>query len=255
MPSDYFEEAGKCYEKGEYDKALAAYQYIVNKHPKNESYPAAFYNTGHIYLVQDSVGQAISVFKSVLKWHFDEREQLGGDIMSNPYANYKHNASQTLCGIYYKREQYDSALYYLSLSDTVHPYIHFCGNAYAMNDIDMALRYADIYQRLKQPEKAINKLLPAVFITLENNSAIIDALRQLLKDQTGLKAKLDQSVEEIYPKEIKQGTSSYTNYYFKFLGTEIAVPESYDFNQTPFDKQKSIDRILSTDFYKMIAEL
>lgn len=255
MPSDYFEEASKFYEDSAFDKALDAYQYIVDKHSKNELYPRAFYNMGCIYFKQKEFEKAIAIFKSILTRNFNERENLGGDIMDDPYTNFKHRASEVVSDIYYEREKYDSALYYFVLSDTAYPYLHFCGNAYAEYDVYTALRYADIYQQLKQPEKAIAKLLPAVFITLANNEKVIEELQKLLKSKPGLKSRLDESLNRIRSKEFKQRGYSYSGYYIEFLGAEIAVPEGYDDQKKKFDKQKAIKAIKETDFYKMISEL
>jgi tetratricopeptide (TPR) repeat protein len=255
MPSDYFEEAGKFYENRDFEKALISYQYIVDHYPKNELYSKSYYNVGYIYYLQKNFKKAIVIFSTILNGNFNEKEKLGGDIMADPYTNYKHRASEILSNIYYERKMYDSALHYFALSDTANPYLHFCGNEYAANDIHTALRYSDIYQKLRNPDQAIKKLLPAVFITLADNSMIIDELKKLLKGKANLKRKLDESLKKIYVKEIKQGKNSYKRYYFKFLDTEIAVPGSYEGDKEMFDKQKAVDEIMLTDFYKMIIKL
>ncbi len=255
MPSDYFEEAGKFYENKEFEKALTSYQYIVEHYPKNELYPKSFYNVGYIYYSQKNFKKAIVIFSTILNGNFNEKENLGGDIMADPYTNYRHRAGEILSDIYYQKKRYDSALHYFALSDTANPYLHFCGNEYAANDIHAALRYADIYQKLGQPDQAIKKLLPAVFITLADNSMITDELKKLLKGKPNLKSKLDESLKKIYGKEIKQSKNSYKRYYFKFLDTEIAIPESYEDDKEKFDKQKAVKEIMLTDFYKMIVKL
>lgn len=255
MPSDYFEEAGKFYENKEFEKALTSYQYIVDHYPKNELYPKSYYNVGYIYYHQKNFKKAIVIFSTILNGNFNEKENSGGDIMADPYTNYRHRASEILSDIYYERKMYDSALHYFALADTANPYLHFCGNEYAANDIHTALRYADIYQKLRNPDQAIKKLLPAVFITLADNSMIIDELKKLLKGKANLKSKLDESLKKIYVKEIQQSKNSYKRYYFKFLDTEIAVPDSYEDDKEMFDKQKAVNKIMLTDFYKMIVKL
>lgn len=254
MPSDYFEEASKYFEDKNFNKALKSYQYIIDNHKKNELYPRAFYNVGYIYFIQTKYNKATPIFKEILESNFDEKEDLGGGIMAAPYTNYRHRASEILSEIYYAKGDYDTALYYLVLSDTAYPYLHFCGNAHASNDIHTAMRYADIYQKLKQPEKAIEKLLPCVLITLADNSKIIEELKILLSDRKGLKQELDNSLSKMYPKKIDRKNYSYTRYYFKFLNVEIAVPGSYE-DKKKFEKDKAIDEIKQTDFYKMIELL
>ena len=256
MPSDYFDEASKYFEEKKYDDALNAFQYIVDNHPKNELYSKAFYNVGYIYLIEKNYEKAIFVFKAILESNFNEKENLGGDIMADPYTNYKHRASSILSTIYYEKNMFDTALYYLVLSDTVYPYLHFCGNELSENEIYTALRYADIYQKLNQTNKAIEKLLPTVFITLyADNSKVIEELKKLLAGEKGLKKELDKSLAKIYPKTIQREIYIYTRYYFKFINVEIAVPGSYEDEKHKFDKEKAINEIKQTVFYKMIEEV
>lgn len=255
MPSDYFDEASQSYENKDLEKALADFQYIVDHHPKNELYPRAFYNVGYIYYSQKKFKNAIPVFNAIVNGNFDERERVGGDIMSNPYANYRHKASELLSDIYYEENMYDSALYYFALADTANPYIHFCGNEYAANNVHTALRYADIYQKLEQPEHAVKKLLAAVFIELADNSAVIDELQRLLGNKQGIKATLDESLRNIYPKKLKSGNYSYTQYYITFLDAEIPVPESAVKDEEELDKEKAVETIKLTEFYKMVEKL
>lgn len=255
MPSDYFDEASNYFEDENFDEALKGYQYIVDNHSKNELYPRAFYNVGYIYFIQKKYDKAIPIFKEILESNFNEKENLGGGIMADPYTNYRHRASEILSEIYYAKKKYDTALHYFALSDTTYPYLHFCGNEYASNDVHTALRYADIYQKLKQPEKAIEKLLPTVFITLADNSKVIEELKKLLVDRKGLKKELDNSLNKIYSKKIDKEDYSYTRYYFKFLNAEIAVPDSYEDEKEKFDQDKAIKEIKQTDFYKMIEKI
>lgn len=255
MPSDYFEEASNYFEEEKFDEALKGYQYIVVNHIKNELYPRAFYNLGYIYFIQKKYDKAIPIFKEILESNFNEKENLGGGIMADPYTNYRHRASEILSEIYYGKKKYDTALYYFALSDTTYPYLHFCGNEYASNDVHTALRYGDIYQKLNQPDKAIEKLLPTVFITLADNSKVLEELEKLLSDKKGLKLELDNSLSKIYSKKIDSEDYSYNRYYFKFLNVEIAVPDSYQDEEDKFDKEKAIKEIQQTDFYKMIEKL
>lgn len=255
MPSDYFEEASKYYEEEKFDEALKGYQYIVDNHLKNELYPRAFYNVGYIYFIQKKYDKAIPIFKEILESDFNEEEYIGGGIMADPYTNYRHRASKILSEIYYAKKKYDTALHYFTLSDTTFPYLHFCGNEYASNEVHTALRYADIYQKLKQPEKAIEKLLPSVFISLADNSKVIEELKILLADKKSLKQELDNSLNNIYSKNIDREDYSYKSSYFKFLNVEIAVPDIYDDEVEKFDKEKAIKEIQQTDFYKMIEQL
>jgi tetratricopeptide (TPR) repeat protein len=254
MPSDYFEEASKYIDDNKLEEARISYQYIVDNCPKNELYPKAFYNVGYIYFIQKNYNKAIPIFKAILESDFNEKENLGGGIMADPYTNYKNRASRILSDIYYEQQLFDTALYYHALSDKVYPYLHFCGNEYASNDVYTALRYADIYQKLNQPEKAIEKLLPTVFITLADNSEVIEKLKILLTEKKGIKIELDNSLNQIYSKKFKLDGHKYKRYFFKFLNVEIAVPGSYN-DERKFVKDEAIMEIKQTGFYKMIEQL
>lgn len=255
MPSDYFDESSNYFEEEKYDEALKGYQYIIENHTTNELYPRAFYNVGYIYFIQKKYDKAKPIFKKILESDFNEKDNLGGGIMADPYTNYRHRASEILSEIYYNKKKFDTALYYFALSDTTYPYLHFCGNEYASNNVHTALRYSDIYKKLKQPDKALEKLLPSVFITLADNSKVIEELKTFLSGKKELKKELDNSLSKIYSKKIDREDYSYTSYYFKFLNVEIGVPNSYEDKKEKFDKKKAIIEIKKTDFYKMIEEI
>jgi tetratricopeptide (TPR) repeat protein len=198
---------------------------------------------------------SIVVFKSILTSNFNEKENLGGGIMDDPYTNYRHRASKILSDIYYNKKMYDTALYYFSLSDTLYPYLHFCGNEYAANDIHTALTYSDLYQKIDNKDKAIESLLHAVFVTLANNTKVISELKTLLKKKKNLKSELDNALDNMYSKTIQRETYSYTQHYFKFMNAEILVPNGYEDEKKKFDKDEAIKEIKKTDFYKMIRNL
>lgn len=253
MPSDYFDEATNFFEEEKFSEALNAFQHIVDNNPKNENYPKAFYNVGYIHYIQKDYDKAIKIFKAILESDFDETERLGGGIMDDPYANYRHRSSEILSEIYYNKNKFDMALQYFILSDISYPYIHFCGNEYASNKVHTAIRYAKIYQKLKQPNKAIEKLLPVVLITLADNSEVIKELKKLLIGRKGLRQELDSSLDNIYSKKIEEEKYSYTRHYFKFLKTEIEIPNDYD--EEEFNKDHAKNEIMQTPFYKMIKEI
>lgn len=255
MPSDYFEEGEKYSEANDNKNALASFQYIVKHYPKNTLYPKAFYNVGYIYFMDKQYDSSIVVLKSILTSNFNEKENLGGGIMDDPYTNYRHRVSEILSDIYYNKKMYDTALYYFALSDTLYPYLHFCGNEYAANDIHTALKYSDLYQKLDNKDKAIESLLPAVFIILSNNSKVLCELKKMLKKKKKLKSDLDLSLTNMYSKTIRQEKSIYKRYYFKFLNVEVAVPNGYEDEKEKFDKDNAIEKTKKTGFYKMIKSL
>lgn len=254
MPSDYFQEATRYFNEGDMDKALEGYLYIVENHPRNELYPRALNNVGHIYMLQKKFPKAIEVFTKLLNGGHNELEPLGGDIMADPYTNFRHRAATQISDCYYELFQYDSALRYLALSDTAYPYRSDCGNAYAEYYIRTALRYADIYQKLGQPDKAIEKLLPQVFETgLADNSKIIAKLKKLLKGKPKLLKQLDESIDGVYLKTFTTKYGDYERYCIQWLGVEIEYP--YRFNKSEYTQENVIKKMRESDFYKMVAGL
>jgi tetratricopeptide (TPR) repeat protein len=255
MPEDYFQEGKALFEAKKYESAVASFRHIVQNNPRNELFPRAVYNIGYCYFLANRSDSATSVFKVILKSNFNERDKSGGGIMDDPYANYRHRASELLSEIYYRRKMYDTALYYFAISDTVYPYLHFCGNEYAANDVRTALWYSTLYQKLGFKDQAIQSLLPAVFISLADNAKVISELKALLRKKDGLKNELDIALSNIYSKNIRKKDDGYKVYCFKFLNTEIAVPNGYQDNGAVFDKQKAIEDVRKSGFYAMIVSL
>ena len=253
MPSDYFDEAGKAFNEGQMDEALSGYLYIVENHPRNDLYPRALHNVAYIYSLQKEYKKSIEYYTMLMRGGQDEYEPLGGDIMSDPYANYRHRAASQISDCYYELQQYDSALYYLALSDTTYPYLSDCGNAYAENDIQTALRYADIYKRLGHPDKAIEKLLQQVFNShLTDNSEIISELDLLLPVKSSLLKKLDKAIEHVYQKTFTGRYGDYQRYCIQWLGVEIVYPYRVSY-QNKYNKENVMKWMRESNFYVMVS--
>lgn len=253
MPADYFDEGAGFVQAKQYDKAVVAYKYIVDNHPKNDLYPEAFYNLACTYYLQKDYPNATALFRAVLFSDFNEMKPIGGDIMSSPYANFRHRAAAHLSRIYDERKTYDSALYYLGLSDSVYQYKHFCGNEMDENEVYLSLRYADLYQKVKQRDKAITALLRTVFITyLADNKEVLQTLKALLKKKKvqGLKKDLDSAVAHMY---VKPSNGQYRQFYIRFLGNELKTPGVWD-KEKP-SKEEAIRKVKASAFYQLISRL
>ena len=253
MPSDYFQEATRYFNEGDMDKALEGYLYIVENHPRNELYPRALHNVGYVCFLQRKYQEAVDAYTKLLNGGQNELEPLGGGIMADPYTNFRHRAATQISDCYYELQQYDSALHYLALSDTVYKYISTCGNAYAEYYIRTALRYADLYQKLGQPDKAIEKLLPQVFNTvLADNSKIIAELEKLLKGKPKLLKKLDKAIDGVYLKTFTSDYGDYDRYCIQWLGVEIVYP----YKPWEDDTKESVKKKMrESEFYQMILQM
>lgn len=253
MPSDYFQEATRYFNEGDMDKALECYLYIVENHPRNELYPRALHNAGYVCFLQRKYQESVDAYTKLLNGGQNELEPLGGGIMADPYTNFRHRAATQISDCYYELGQYDSALHYLALSDTVYKYISTCGNAYAEYYIRTALRYADIYQKLGQPDKAIGKLLPQVFDSgLADNSKIIAELEKLLKGKPKLLKKLEKSIDGVYLKTFTSDYGDYERYCIRWLGVEIRYSnKSWEQNT----KEDVMRKMRESEFYQMISQM
>lgn len=259
MPSDYFDEGLKFADEEKYEQSIAAFRYIVDHYPHYEHYEEAFYNLGYVCYQSGKNDSALLVFHQILQGNFNEKKEIGGDIMSDPYANFRHRASLHISSIYFEQGQFDSCLHYFALSDTVYPYLHFCGNELAENRIYTAMRYAEIYREMNRPQDAINALLPLVFENdLADNSNLIDTLKAMLISEKipEPKKQLDEALDKMYLKTIhpKNG-KKYKRYFFSYLGVEIEVPWKYLQDEEKFDKAIVLKNIYESNFYKMISSL
>ena len=258
MPKDYFEEGVQSLRNEKPEAAIPAFAHIVEHHSGNELYPKAFFNLALAYYATEKLDSAKILFKAVINSDFNEKAPSGGDIMSNPNTNYRHRSSNYLLNIYYKKGQYDTALYYLAQSDTAYEYNHFCGNAHAAKNINQALWYAKIYKKQGKLKKAEKMLLKEVFTRLTNNSAIIKALKQLYEkhyNNKPLSKVLDKSISNIYQKTTTNSNGTeYTNYYIKFHGVEIQAPP-VDYYSEETGKDEVVKQIKNSNFYKMVKGL
>jgi tetratricopeptide (TPR) repeat protein len=271
MPEDYFEEGVEAAESNNDSLALADFYYIVNNHPKNEIFPSAYYNIGFTYYKKQDDTNAIKVFRNILKGNFNDLESSGSPgIMSDPYANYKHNAASLLSDIYEGRAAYDTALFYLAQSDTVYGYRHFCGNEQMANGLSNAIRYANIYEHLKQVSNAERILLSFSFPSgLASNQGVLEALRALFEKYENperLRVELKKSINNyaVDTSYYKTDTSfSYSIffhgekipfYYGGFVGrTYGLIPE--DTKSGISEREKIIAYLRESELYKIVKKL
>lgn len=255
MPTDFFDEGEKHVEAGNYNLAIIAFRHIVVDHPHNKLYPRALFNLGYCYYAGKQYDSSISIYRVILAANFDERENSGGGIMDDPYANYKHRASEMTSSAYYKKKMFDSSLFYFIMSDTTYPFLHFCGNAYDANAVHIALTYSDLYLKLGETHKAITSLLDAVFINASDNSEVLSRLGDMIKNKRHIKDTLDEALNHIYSKDLVDNGKIYKKYFFRFLDKEIVLPRKFQYDDVLFDKKQAISYIKSTPFYKMIEKI
>jgi len=261
MPSDYFDEAVRFDNENKLDESLASFEYIIRNHPKNGYYPISYYNTALLLYKKKNYEESKLRFKNILKGNFNEFEQRSGGIMDDPYTNYRHWSSVYISNIFYDQQQYDSALYYFSLSDSLYDYEHFCGNAIEGMAIQTAKHYALLYEKLNQPDSAISALLKYAFPTLNGNGELISELKRFLTPKAktiNFKRELDNAISLLKKIENDPGSKRDDVYAFVFLGNEVKIEADYfysTYSEQPPSIQKMIKTIKASYFYKTVASI
>ncbi|WP_299715245.1 hypothetical protein [uncultured Tenacibaculum sp.] len=242
------------------DTALEYFEEIIKKHPKSNLYHKSLYNSAKISSLLDYENDEIKYLEMILKSKANDRENSGRNgIMSNPYANFKNEASNRLTGIYIQKKDFETALKYKKINEN-YPLQHFCGNAYAEDEIHNAQLYGEIYKGLGDTKKAISYLLPHMFNNgLASNSNIIDFTVKLLKTEYTKERLIDElnnSIKHYYSRIEKRNDEEWTNYYIRFFNFEIEVPSWEISYETDKKKIQSLFKkvILNSEFYKKLNE-
>jgi len=240
--------------------ALDQFGKIIQDYPNSELYHKSLYNLAHINSLMDYEKEEIKYLKKILNSDANDKENSGrSGLMTNPYANFKNQASKRLSEIYIKKGEYETALKYKKVNKK-YPLQHFCGNAFAADEIYNAKQYAKIYNGIGENNKALNYLLPNIFNNgLASNSELVDLTIETLKknfDETLIKKEFENSINELYPKTEKKKDDEWTNYYIKYFDTEIEIPSwtlsfEPDNEKTKYELEKIIRE---SEFYKKLNE-
>jgi len=250
MDSDYFEEGLNFYEEKNYDLASERFQYIVNHYAGSDYYEDAVYNLGIIFMLDEEYSNAINTFLFILKSDVEDTKYIGGDIMSNPFANYKHKSASCLYSVYYKLEKYDSALIYLSYSDSLYPLQSSCGNEIEEYVTDRAICYADVYAKLGEKSKSISSLLAAVWGPYSENRKPIELLKELLQEEPSVLKEFEKSIKKM--KMIRNDGNCL--FVLQFRETNLVVP-SYFSHGKKCNRKFVLKAIKKSELYQMFESL
>lgn len=223
-----FDMANEFYHEQEYDSAFLLYEKIYKSGKAGETFSAkSFYNMGHIYMLKEDYKNAKKIFESILDSDYDEMDKggRGSGIMAEPYALYKNNCCKNLAEIALLEKRYQDALDYTRLTETEYPYIHFCGNEYAANDIYIAYTVARCYEGLEMEEKAIKVLIPfCMYNGLASNKYLVEMACRLIKKKysaTEIKIALEKATAEISSKKTGYGRYKSIQFYTNLFGTNM----------------------------------
>ena len=199
-----------------------------------------------ITICHDLLSSANSVVRSKLKEPSYAR-----------YSNVYNKLTEDLSRIDEIRGKYDSALYFLYLSDNVYKYTVDCANGYYMHRIINACRYADIYRKLGKDELAIAALLKEG-LNHESNSHL-EKLKPYLSayDKRKLAADLNTAINN-FKTDTSVGGNNVNSRYINFMGTKISFYYSdYDAhsNIEAVERKKIIAYLKQSELYKMVQTL
>lgn len=279
-PEDYMEEArsnsnyqGKPTDGQlkQYDSiALADYKYIVEQHPTSTLCLTAYYNIARIYENEHREEEAITTYRTVIAIALQTKSKKGIRFVGNEGSE----AARTLCDYHEKRGNYDSALYFLGLYDTVLPMFYGCGNEADAAEQANIIRYADIYleaNRVREAEIAL--LLRSEPGLLESRDNIIAKLRELFQkyERPGkLKSEMEKAVNNYFLDTVFDtrnsyiDTSIYCNIIFKgakirrfyeWRSSQDTEPGNKNENTGVPEPEKIIAFLKKSDLYKMVAAL
>ncbi len=178
MPGDYFDDGEAFMETKEFDSAILSFRHIISNNPSNYLYAEAFYNTGYAFYQMNQYDSSILILKTIL-YNFIPDPESRFHYFYTPCTCYMQKAGLLLSDNYDKKEMYDTALFYLALSDTTYP--SGCWEENEANKIQNAIKYASLYHKLKNNDKELESLLNAVLLDEGNNAEIIRFLKPLLR--------------------------------------------------------------------------
>lgn len=242
------------------DFAFEQFEKVIEDYPNSKLYHKSLYNLAHISSLMNYEEDEIKYLKMILASNANDKENSGrSGLMANPYANFKNEASNRLTEININKGEFDKALEYKKINET-YPLQHFCGNAFAADEIYNAKQYAKIYIGLGDKQKALDYLLPHIFNNgLASNSSLVELTINFLKDnysQEKLRTDFENSTKNIYSKIEKNGDNEWTNYYIKYFDSEIEIPSWSLSFETDNEKTKSeLEKtIKESEFYKKLNE-
>jgi tetratricopeptide (TPR) repeat protein len=225
-----FDNAVELYHAEQYDSALFLFTTVYNNGWVNTTLTAkAYYNMGDIYMIKKNIKKAKEIFRGILDSDFDEMDRggRGSGLMAEPYALYKNNSCNILAEIALDEKDYKNALRYTEMADKEYPYRHFCGNAFAENDIYMATMYAKCYAGLHDINKAIETLIPhCINNCLASNNSLIEQLCGLLREKYSkeeIKQEINTALSGMYIRETKHSDYTDSSYCIKIFNSEFKL--------------------------------
>ncbi|QYJ67791.1 tetratricopeptide repeat protein [Flavobacterium litorale] len=234
------------------EQALEYFDELIENYPESKLYFMALNNKAEIEYELE-YDAAKDTFIEILKSDASDNGPYNEDgLTGEAYANYKNRACLRLAYIAHESENYNEAIKYLKLTEK-YPYYHFCGNAYAENDIYMAQLYAKNYIALGNNKKALDYLLPHVFPSgFADNEKLVKLTANTIEKEYG-----SENAKEMFATAKKtlrcKSKKGFPPYVITFLGREIEVampPNAYS-----HDLDEEMDKMVKVLENSLISQL
>lgn len=243
------------------DKSLDYFEQLLEDYPKSKLYFRTLNNKAQIEFELKDFESAKETYIQIIESKAKDKELggVGSGIMAEPYANYKNRALKRLAEIEYIDKNYNQAIEYLDLTKK-YPYLHFCGNEFAYDEIYMATQYALNYIGLNDRKTALQYLLPQFLENgLANNKELVELAVKILKEEYGIeqsKLVFEKAKRTLNIKKIKQGKNEYNAYFIKFEEKEIELATPFEVYEAEPDKEMAnmIDFLNNCYFSKLLNE-
>lgn len=222
-------------------RALTYFTELVKKYPDSNLYFMALNNKAQLEMELDDPKSANETYIKILESKANDKDRggLGSGLMAEPYANYKNRACVRLAELEYKLGNYNNAIKYLKLTEK-YPYQHFCGNAFAGEELYMAGLFAKNYVALGDTKSALKHLLPDIFNNdFADNTEVVELTAKIIIKEFGRqKARSlfnDAKNTLQYKNEKRSGYTDENEFYtIQFLDAQIEVEMPLD----AYDKPK-----------------
>lgn len=207
--------------------SLQYFEELITKYPQSNLAFLALKKVALIYEEQNDIDLALDSYKEILAYKSPiSRKKLSEDTRIL-HSIYKNEACKKLVEIYLEQKDFKNALKYVKLTKE-YPFQHFCGNAHAADEIQIATLYTKCYIGLDNKEAALAHSLPQLFHNgMASNAKLVELTVNFLKanyDKEKLITALDTAIEQSYSVMVKSNGEHWDKYYIKYMDVEIQIP-------------------------------
>jgi tetratricopeptide (TPR) repeat protein len=254
--ADYVYKLINKYQDDSLQSAYVGFHKFINQKPKSVYKGTCLYYLAEIETQKNHLDSAMCLYKKVLLI----------DIPDSVDDNYRNKAAKQLAYTYIEKKQFKKALKYISIANHKYTYKSFCGNAYAIDDLEMASLYTQCYLPLNYLKKAIAVLAPLMFNNgLADNSDEVKQLYniyQKIYNKAEIKNEFVNAEKTLVIKEEKMKDYIYYKPIIRIFDEEIFVPcfsfMDYEFELEKMTNEQKRDKCISTiknsEIYKLAVQ-